>query len=128
MATKKSNTTSKRHTASKSTSSRSGSHAAEPLTDHDQIQQWAEDRGAKPCCVKKTGSKSDVGMIRLEFPGYSGEETLQPISWDEWFEKFDESHLALIVQETTAAGEKSNFNKLVKRDSVEHPARTRTAR
>ena len=56
-------------------------------------------------------------MIRLDFPGYSGGESLQEISWDEWFEKFDREGLALLHQEKTASGEKSNFNKLIARES-----------
>jgi hypothetical protein len=88
---------------------------SQTLTDHEEIRRWAEERGAKPACVKGTGDKGDVGMIRLDFPGYSGEQSLQEISWDEWFESFDENELALIVQERTAAGEKSNFNKLISR-------------
>lgn len=57
-------------------------------------------------------------MIRLDFPGYSGEQSLEPIEWDEWFQKFDESGLALLVQDETARGERSNFNKLVSRDTA----------
>jgi hypothetical protein len=89
------------------------------LTDPEEIRRWAEARGAKPACVKGTGGGADVGMIRLDFPGFSGEESLQPISWDDWFEEFEEKDLALIVQETTASGEMSHFNKLVSRDSVD---------
>ena len=88
-------------------------------TDHDEIRRWAEDRGAKPACVKGTGDSGDVGMIRLDFPGYSGEDSLQPIEWDEWFEKFDENNLALLYQENTAHGERSNFNKIVSRETAE---------
>jgi hypothetical protein len=94
--------------------------SAHPLTEHDDIRRWAEERGAQPACVKGTGDRGDVGLIRLDFPGYSGEQTLQPISWEEWFEKFDESDLALLVQEETGSGKPSNFNKLVKRDNVQH--------
>jgi len=57
-------------------------------------------------------------MIRLDFPGYSGAQSLEQIEWDEWFQKFDESGLALLVQETTARGQKSNFNKLVSRETA----------
>jgi hypothetical protein len=89
------------------------------LTEHDDIQRWAESRRAKPACVKGTGDRNDVGMIRLDFPGYSGEDSLQEISWDEWFEQFDANGLALLVQEQTASGERSNFNKLVKRETAE---------
>lgn len=92
-------------------------HLSHTTTDHDEIRKWAEARGAKPACVKKTGGKSDVGVIRLDFPGYSGEESLQHIEWDEFFKKFDESKLALVYQEHTASGEKSNFNKLISRDT-----------
>jgi hypothetical protein len=88
------------------------------LTDHDEIRRWAEQRRAKPARVKSTGGKDDVGMIRLDFPGYSG-DNLEPISWDDWFEAFDENDLALIVQDETADGDTSNFNKLVKRETAD---------
>jgi hypothetical protein len=84
------------------------------LVDHDEIRQWAEARGATPACVKGTGGKGDAGIIRLDFPGYSGEDRLQPVDWDEWFRTFEDSQLALIVQDD----ENSRFNKLVSRDSA----------
>jgi hypothetical protein len=89
------------------------------MTDHEEIRQWAEERGATPSCVRGTGGKGDTGMIRLDFPGYSGAQSLQKISWDDWFQKFDENNLALIVQDSTARGQKSNFNKLVSRETAE---------
>ncbi len=88
-------------------------------TDHDFIRSWAEERGATPTAVKGTGGGDDPGIIRLDFPGYSGEGKLEPISWDEWFEKFDANNLALLYQEETAQGVKSNFNKIVKRSTIE---------
>lgn len=88
-------------------------------TDHDEIRRWAEERGGKPSAVKRTrrGAK-DVGMIRLDFPGYSGEGSLEPITWDQWFDKFDAKKLALVLQDKTPSGEKSNFNKLVARTTA----------
>ena len=88
-------------------------------TDHQQIQHWAEERGAQPSCVRGTGKRGDTGLLRLDFPGYSGAESLEHISWDEFFEKFDENGLALVYQDTTAAGEKSNFNKLISRSGAQ---------
>jgi hypothetical protein len=93
--------------------------SAHPITDHDQIREWAEQRGAHPACVKGTGAKNDTGMIRLDFPGYTGAESLEPVSWDEWFKSFDDNNLVFIYQEHTADGKKSNFNKLVSRESIE---------
>lgn len=88
------------------------------LKELDEIRSWAEERNAKPACIRGTGGKNDVGMIRLDFPGYSGEQSLEEISWDDWFEKFEEQELALLVQDETASGEKSNFNKLVSSSTV----------
>ncbi|APR80476.1 1,4-alpha-glucan branching enzyme [Minicystis rosea] len=96
-------------------------------TDHETIRQWAEERGAVPSAVKGTGSGDDPGIIRLDFPGYSGEGSLEPIEWDEWFEKLDENDLALLYQEETAEGEPSNFNKLVKRETVEERGKGKRA-
>ena len=93
-------------------------HLSKSTTDHETIRRWAEERGGKPACVKGTGGKGDTGMIRLEFPGapQSKDESLQQITWDEFFEKFDESNLALVYQEKTSDGQRSNFNKLVSRE------------
>lgn len=93
--------------------------AAKHTTDHEFIKRWAEERKGKPTAVKGTGGGDDPGIIRIDFPGYSGQGKLEPISWDEWFQKFEENDLALLFQEETAGGEKSNFNKLVKRSTVE---------
>ena len=65
--------------------------------------------------VKRTSRDHEIGIIRLDFPGYSGGDSLEEISWDDFFQKFDESDLALLYQDKTAAGRRSNFNKLVKR-------------
>jgi hypothetical protein len=103
------------------------------LTDHDEIRKWAEQRDGTPSAVKGTSRKSDdIGMIRIDFPGYSGEGKLEPVDWDRWFDKFDESNLALIVEEKTARGVTSNFNKLIAREGSPRPSpgrrvtRTRT--
>lgn len=93
--------------------------AAKVLTDHDEIRRWAEERNATPSAVRSTASDDDPGILRLDFPEYSGEGSLYAISWDEWFQKFDEHGLALLVQERTADGVKSNFNKIVKRETLE---------
>jgi len=83
--------------------------------DHNEIQQWAEARGAMPAEVASTESKGQTGILRLEFPGAknANDSALKEISWDEFFEKFDASGLALVYQEQTAEGEQSNFNKLI---------------
>lgn len=97
----------------------SSSASSNVTTDHEEIRRWAEERGAKPACVRGTGGKGDTGMIRLDFPGFSGEGSLEEISWEDFFAKFDEQALALLYQEQTARGQKSNFNKLIARETAE---------
>lgn len=93
-------------------------------TNHGQIRRWAEARHGQPARVKGTGRRGgDPGMIRLDFPGYSGRGKLEPISWDQWFKSFDDNDLALVYQEKTAGGQRSNFNKLVGRETARARAR-----
>ena len=95
--------------------------------DHDEIRKWAEARGAQPAEVKSTHTKDEPGILRFCFPKAvnRNDENLREISWDEFFEKFDDSNLELVYQEKTASGEKSNFNKLVHPDSEEHSGKKR---
>ncbi|WP_437993169.1 hypothetical protein [Sorangium sp. So ce145] len=82
---------------------------------HDEIRQWAESRGGRPATVKSTEAGGEPGILRIDFPGYSGEDTLEEISWEDFFDKFEESNLAFVYQEKTAEGQPSNFSKLVSR-------------
>ena len=94
------------------------------LTDHNEIQRWAEERSAKPACVSRTG-RGDIGMIRLEFPDApnANDSNLEEISWDDFFNKFDDSNLVLLVQDELAEGGRSNFNKLVSRENAADKSR-----
>ena len=85
-------------------------------TDHDEIRRWAEAHGGRPAAVRGTRRNGDPGVLRIDFPGGAGEEDLEPISWEEWFRKFDEQGLAALYQEQRAGGGDSTFFKLVRRD------------
>ena len=87
-------------------------------TDHETIRRWAEERGGWPADVEATAREGDTGIIRIDFPGFSGEGSLRRISWDDWFRKFDASGLAFVYEDQTAGGERSNFNKLVSRETA----------
>jgi hypothetical protein len=86
-------------------------------TDHDEIRRWVEEHGGKPAVVRGTGGDDDAGILRIDFPGGAGEDQLEHVTWDEWFEKFDESNLAFLYQDEKASGEDSTFFKLIRRDS-----------
>ena len=80
--------------------------------DHPQLE------GGKPAAVDRTYQGGDVGIVRIMFPQarHSEHESLVEISWDEFFEEFDERELALLYDE------QSMFNKIVGRDTAEHGA------
>jgi hypothetical protein len=84
-------------------------------TNHDEIRRWVEERGGKPARVTDTGSDGDPGVLRIDYPGRGEDERLEHISWEDWFESFEENRLAFLYQEETAAGDESRFSKLVSR-------------
>jgi hypothetical protein len=80
--------------------------SAHPVTDHDEIRKWAEKHGGRPSKVDTGG---EGGILRLDFQ--EKDEDLTEISWDEFFEIFEDSKLALLL---SSEGE-SRFNKFVSR-------------
>jgi hypothetical protein len=84
-------------------------------TDHEEIRRWVEERDGQPATVRGTEDAEGAGVLRIDFPGGAGEDQLEHISWDEWFEKFDENGLAFLYQQEKASGEDSTFFKLVSR-------------
>jgi hypothetical protein len=95
-------------------------------TDHNEIRSWVEERGGHPARVRDTERKGSPGLLRIDYPGYSGAETLEAISWDEFFMGFDENNLAFLYQDRLKDGSKSRFSKLIDRSSVEDERRGRS--
>lgn len=95
------------------------SHESKTTTDHNQIRRWVEERGGHPAIVKGT-ERGGSALLRVDYPGYSGEDTLEEIDWDEFFEIFDENKLAFLFQERTEDGKQSRFSKFVERRQGGH--------
>lgn len=90
-----------------------GTSEAKVTTDQQEIRDWVEERGGHPAKVKGTE------LLRIDYPGFSGEESLQEIGWDEFFREFDRNNLAFLYQEKTKDGKQSRVSKLIDRDSAE---------
>jgi len=96
-------------------------HAAKSDThetrSHSAIRRWAEERDAIPTTVRGTGKDGAAGILRLDFvgDGQKREDDLEAISWEEFFEKFDEAKLTFLYQDRTADGQVSRFCKFVNR-------------
>jgi len=84
-------------------------------TDHEEIRRWVEEHGGRPASVRGTETGDAPGVLRIDFPGGTSEDTLEHVPWDAWFQKFEESGLALVYQEEKASGEDSTFARLVAR-------------
>lgn len=91
-------------------------------TNHEVIRDWTEERGGWPATVKATGDAEEPGILRIDFPGYSGEDTLERVDWDAFFEKFEEKELAFLYQDEVEDGDTSRFFKFVTRDTAEEAA------
>jgi hypothetical protein len=80
-------------------------------TDHEVIRQWAKARKAVPATIEGTEHDGHLGVLRLDFPGYSGDRLTQ-VSWDDWFDAFDKRRLNFIYQQKQTSGKRSNFFRL----------------
>lgn len=85
--------------------------------DHELIKQWADKRQAMPATGEETGSGpatfkvNDGGAgIRFNFPGVG---SFRPITWDEWFQNFDQ-HGCAFVHDGSPSGPLSHSYRIVK--------------
>jgi hypothetical protein len=101
--------------------------AATTTTNHEEIQRWVEERGGRPARVKGTAESKSSGVLVIDYPGYSGEETLEHISWEEFFEGFEENNLAFLYQDETSGGKDSRFSKLITRETAKEKKAARSA-
>ncbi len=84
--------------------------------DHNKIRKWAEERGGIPTKIKDTGRADDEGVLRIHFPKNSdNNDRFEEISWEDFFENFDENKLEFLYQDKKADGETSTFHKFIER-------------
>jgi len=53
------------------------------------------------------------GVLRIDFSGFRGEDTLEEVSRDEWYKIFKSRDLAFLCQDKTSDGKESRFFKLI---------------
>lgn len=93
---------------------------ARTTRDHETIRRWAEERRGHPATVEGTARKGeDAGLLRIDFEDGTPDPALKEISWEEFFEKFDEEGLVFLYQET-ADGKKSRFCKFISEETAQN--------
>jgi len=85
-------------------------------TDHSEIRRWAESQGAQPALVKDSASHYDPGVLRIRVPGSDLGPRVEPLTWDAFFQKFDEERLALVYPEDHHMAADQMHIKLVRRE------------
>lgn len=68
-------------------------------TDHEEIRRWAESQGGSPARVVGC----EVGALRIDFPGEEEGEVLESISWEEFFDTFEQENLVFLYEERLAS-------------------------
>jgi hypothetical protein len=84
-------------------------------TNHDTIRGWIEERNGYPAALKSISGTDDPNPLRIEFPGYRGNEWLEPISWEVFFDYFEDQNLAFLYQDNASDGKLSRFYRFVAR-------------
>ena len=75
------------------------------------IEQWAEERGARPATVPGSEHEGRPGVLRMIFAD-GGNRRLQEITWDDWFASFEQRELVFLYQQQKRDGATSNFFRL----------------
>jgi hypothetical protein len=90
-------------------------------TDHEQIRLWSDSHKAHPEIIENTEALAEAPVLRLEFPG-EGEEDLSEnrsphrVSWEEFFQKFEELGLAFEYEDTEGLDPSVAYH-FIKRDT-----------
>jgi len=67
-------------------------------TDHSTIRRWIESHGGHPAVVSGAPGE-ETGALRVDIPGYVEQEFLAPLTWEEFFRRFDAKGLAFVYEE-----------------------------
>lgn len=76
-------------------------------TNQKDIMEWASRRGAIPSSIKGTQDEGTVaGILKFDF---TGDESLEPLAWQEFFDKFEKEKLNFIYREMEEDGNYSHW-------------------
>lgn len=79
-------------------------------TDHEEIRQWVEDHDGRPAAVSDPNGSTNRA-VKIFFPDQYVSDPIEEITWDEFFNKFEEEDLAFMYQDD----DDSRFFRIVER-------------
>ncbi len=86
--------------------------------DHAEIQQWVEKNKGFPQVIDDPEAGHDTPGIRINFPNIADPflpDYVREVSWDEWFEVFDQQQLMFVYEENE--GEENISYRFERRDA-----------
>jgi hypothetical protein len=86
--------------------------------EHTEIRSWVEEHGGVPAHVESTEGEGDPGLLRVGFTDAGPAERLTEITWDEFFQEFEEGRLAFVYRDEPPRDGSRPAVRLVNRDRV----------
>lgn len=80
-------------------------------TDHEEIRHWVEEHEGRPATETGSVGKNEGRVVKIFFPDQYTSNPVEEITWDEFFEKFEQEDLAFMYKED----EDSRFFRIVER-------------
>jgi hypothetical protein len=80
---------------------------------HDEIRRWAEARDGRPAIVEGTDAEVPGGVLRIDFGAGELDESLREVTWDDFFQTFDQHGLKFVCAEEAEDGSPSRFCRIV---------------
>ena len=69
-------------------------------TDPSLIKKWAEARRATPAVIRKFTSDGMEMVLSFLFPDINIDEVVTRLSWEEFFEKFNQQRLVFVYEDS----------------------------
>jgi hypothetical protein len=85
--------------------------------DHARIRRWLEAHGGHPA-VGRGADGRGPRPLRVDFPGSTDAELLEPLSWEAFFARFEAEGLAFVHEVGAPAEAQPPFFEFVPRDST----------
>ena len=91
--------------------------------NREEIESWAKKRGGIPKVIDHPESEGDPVGLRIDFPGTMDDAFLdnhltRKISWDNFFDRFDEMGLAFVFEKDNHLNDISLSYRFINRDEI----------
>ncbi len=76
-------------------------------TDRNFIIDWVRSRHGLPARISKITNAGIEKILSIHFPDCQEDVEADPISWEEFFDNFDQNHYVFIYQDKDRSGKPS---------------------